>query len=183
MENKEYPKRKRIRLPEYDYTAGTYFVTVCVANRAHILSVISDESGVGATSGRPPCAMVPNGVGATMGRPFSPIVTPIGQIVQTAIHNIPVRYPDVQIDEYVIMPDHVHIILTLSPQKSGRPMVAPTLQRIIQHFKAYVSKRVGSSIWQKSFYEHIIRDASDYDEKMKYLYENPMRWYYEKIDT
>ncbi len=163
MENKNYPQRKRIRLHDYDYTVGTYFITICTANRVRILSTVADS-----------------GVGANIIRPFSPILTDIGEIVKSTVEDIPTHYPNVQIDDYVIMPDHVHIILSLSLANHGRTMFAPTLQRIIKHLKGSVTKKIGSSIWQKSFYEHSIRDASDYDEKMKYLYENPMRWCYKK---
>ncbi len=60
-------------------------------------------------------------------------------------------------------------------------MAAPTLGTVINQFKGSISKQVGVKIWQKNFYEHIVRDASDYDEKMKYVYENPIRWRYDEL--
>ena len=62
-------------------------------------------------------------------------------------------------------------------------MVAPTLSRIVNQFKGYVTKRIGESVWQKLFYDHIIRNREDYDEHMKYIYENPMRWYYKRFEN
>ncbi len=57
-------------------------------------------------------------------------------------------------------------------------MAAPTVEKIINQFKGYVSKQVGYPIWQKLFYEHIIRDSKDYSEKIKYIYENPMNMFF-----
>ncbi len=159
-------------MKEYDYrNAGVYFVTICTKDRKHILSTIKDDD-------------IDNGVGATSGRPFSPRLTTVGTLVENAVKNISTHYPNAQIDDYVIMPNHVHLIITLqATQDGGPPMAAPTLGRIVNQFKGAVSKKAGKKIWQKSFYEHIIRDASDYDEKMKYLYENPLRWHYDELYT
>ena len=57
-------------------------------------------------------------------------------------------------------------------------MVAPTIERIIRQMKGYITKRVGRSIWQNLFFDHIIRNKADYDEHVKYISENPSRWYY-----
>lgn len=84
------------------------------------------------------------------------------------------------IDEYVIMPDHVHILLQIRADEYGNPMVAPDLSRIIQQLKGYVSKRTGKSIWQKSYFDHVIRNRADYNEHLKYIYDNPFRWLYKK---
>ena len=55
-------------------------------------------------------------------------------------------------------------------------MVAPTVSRVVQQLKGYVSKQIGKSIWQKSFYDHIIRDREDYEKHVRYICENPLRW-------
>ena len=60
-------------------------------------------------------------------------------------------------------------------------MVAPTVSRLIQQMKGYVTKRIGVSIWQKLFFDHVIRNRQDYEEHMQYIYENPMRWYYDEL--
>ena len=73
------------------------------------------------------------------------------------------------------MPNHIHLMLVLN-NDSGRPQVAPTLSRIIQQFKGSVSKKIGKSIWQKGFYDHIIRDEIDYFRHLQYIEENPAKW-------
>ena len=60
-------------------------------------------------------------------------------------------------------------------------MVAPTISRIVQQLKGYVTKQIGSPIWQKSFFDHVIRNKSDYDKHVKYIEENPLRWQYNKL--
>lgn len=60
-------------------------------------------------------------------------------------------------------------------------MVAPTVSRVVNQLKGYVSKKVGETVWQKSFHDHIIRNREDYDEIAKYIYENPLRWQYDLL--
>ncbi|MDE6505646.1 MAG: hypothetical protein K2K71_00085, partial [Eubacterium sp.] len=102
--------------------------------------------------------------------------------VEIGIENISKVYPDCVINNYIIMPNHIHLIITIN-NKSGRIVSAPT---VIGQFKRYVSKECGFAIWQKSFYDHIIRDENDYLAKAKYINENPAKWvedkYYNKKD-
>ena len=81
------------------------------------------------------------------------------------------------------MPDHIHILLIVRADEYGRPMVAPTMSRVVQQLKGYITKRIGRSIWQKLFIDHIIRNHEDYEEHVKYIYENPARWYYDELYT
>ena len=155
-EKKVYPTRKRIRLPEYDYnTNGAYFITICTKDRARILSDIS----VGTTNGRPP----------------EIVLTKCGRMVETAIHNISVHYPAVHVDNYVIMPNHIHLLLFLYCD-DGRPLVVPTISRIVQQLKGYVTKRIGHAIWHPRFYDHVIRTERDYRDISLYIDNNPARW-------
>ena len=62
-------------------------------------------------------------------------------------------------------------------------MVAPTMSRVVQQLKGYITKRIGNSIWQKLFIDHIIRNHEDYEEHVKYSYENPTRRYYDELYT
>lgn len=62
-------------------------------------------------------------------------------------------------------------------------MLAPTISRIIQQFKGYVTKQIGKSIWQKLFYDHIIRDEDDYIIKIQYIENNPSKWFEDKYYT
>lgn len=155
-----FPERKEIRLNEYDYsTPGSYFVTVCASERRNIFW--NEES-----------------VGASIARPRDIVLSSYGKSLDDAVNKISNIYPMVRIDHYVIMPDHFHILLTIRANVDGRAMLAPTVGKIVQQLKGYVTKQIGFSIWQKSFFDHIIRNSQDYDEHVKYIYENPMRWNY-----
>ncbi|MBQ8538153.1 MAG: hypothetical protein IJ433_00715 [Ruminococcus sp.] len=156
MENKKLPKRKPTRLNGYDYSnAGVYFVTVCTKDKKPLLW---------------------NNVGASIARPQSANLSVYGKIVDDAIRQIPIHYPDVNIDNYVVMPNHIHLLLSIEGNIDGRPVVAPTISRVIQQMKGYVSKQIGYSIWQKLFIEHIIRNERDYIEHYTYIDNNPIKW-------
>ena len=140
----------------YDYSSGgAYFLTICAKDRRNRFW---------------------ENVGATIGRPQDVILSPNGKIVDEAIRNIPKIYPAIAVEQYVIMPDHVHLLLRVRADEYGRPMVAPTMSRVVQQMKGYVTKRMGESVWQKLFYDHVIRNQMDYDEHVRYIYENPARW-------
>ena len=152
----ELPKRKKIRLEGYDYAScGAYFVTVCVADRNVLLW---------------------NTVGADMIRPKKPPLSTCGETVKTAIEQISCYYANVVVNKYCIMPNHVHMIIFILPDENGRIISAPTLSVIIGSMKRWVSKQIGFSIWQKSFYDRIIRNEQGYREAWQYIDENPLRW-------
>ena len=154
------PKRKKNRLENYDYSScGAYFITICTLNRNNYFW---------------------ENVGAIIDRPQDIELSLYGKIVDQAIQNISSVYSSLSIECYVIMPDHIHLLLRVCADENGRPMVAPTMSRIVKQLKGVVSKQIGINIWQKSFYDHIIRNRDDYDEHIKYIYENPMRWHYVK---
>ncbi|UOO37131.1 hypothetical protein IZU99_07625 [Oscillospiraceae bacterium CM] len=147
------PVRKEIRLSDYDYCQnGAYFVTICTRNREHLFW--------------------DNAVGTANGRPH---LSKCGNITDKAINKLHEIYPTVFVDKYVIMPNHIHMILLLSGN-GGRPMAVPTISRIINQFKGHVSKKVGVSIWQARFYEHIIRNEQDYRDIWQYIDDNPVKW-------
>lgn len=116
-------------------------------------------------------------------RPHDLKLSPYGMIVEEAILNIPIIYPALSVERYVIMPDHIHLLLLIRADENGRPMVAPTMSRLVQQMKGYVTKRIGTPIWQKLFFDHVIRNQQDYEEHQKYIYENPMRWYHKHLNT
>jgi len=159
----ELPKRKKIRLEGYDYSScGAYFVTICVDDKHRLLW----------------------NVGANCVRPNElPQLSQYGEIVQMAINAIPLHYDNVVVDEYCIMPDHIHIILFILPDVNGRMISAPTLSAIIGSMKRWVSKQIGFSIWQKSFNDRIIRNEQGYREVCQYIDENPMKWQDDYIHT
>ena len=99
-----------------------------------------------------------------------------GQVVEKYIKTIP------GIGAYVIMPNHVHMILHISasnilqgPMWASAPTEA-NVSSLIRSFKTLVTKEVGQSIWQRSYYDHIIRDEADYLIKLKYIQDNPAKW-------
>ena len=151
----DLPKRKPTRLKDYDYSSsGAYFITICAKDRKSVLSNIV--------------------VGASIARPKEIRLTEYGKIAETAILNIPKYYPAVSVDNYVIMPDHIHLLLHINSDNDGRPMVAPTVNRVIQQMKGYVTKRIGFSIWQKSYNDHIVRGKDDYESIWEYIENNPL---------
>lgn len=153
------PQRKNVRLENLNYSeVGAYFLTICVKDRKQILSNI-----VGATSGRPQIEL-----------------TEIGHIVEIAIRNIEKYYPSVSVDIFIIMPDHIHLLLQIHTDENGRPMVAPTIDRVVKQFKGYVSKKIGFPLWQKSYYDHVIRCEQDYAEAYEYIENNPIKWIMQK---
>ncbi|MCL2080953.1 MAG: hypothetical protein FWH16_02520 [Oscillospiraceae bacterium] len=154
---RELLARKKMRLQDYDYSsAGYYFITICVKDKYELLGKVV--------------------VGATVpGRPQTfPYVelSEIGQVVDIAInHN---NRNHVSVPKYVIMPNHIHMILILG-QEAGNRGRSP-LQGIVRSMKAYITKQIGYSIWQKSFHDHIIRNEEEYRRIWRYIDENPVKW-------
>jgi len=91
---------------------------------------------------------------------------------------IPSIYPDIVfIPKSVIMPNHIHLIIVLNAySESGPPKAAPTIGSIINKFKGAVSKKSGFHVWQKSFYDRIIRNEQEYRAFWEYIEANPMTW-------
>ncbi len=100
----------------------------------------------------------------------------IGHLVEGTIQNIPRIYLQTSVDLYCIMPDHVHLLLRFSPELDTRVTYTPSVSRIVKHLKEVVTKQMGKSIWQKSFYDHIIRDEQDYQNIYDYIERNPAKW-------
>lgn len=148
------PQRKQLRLKGYNYNNnGYYFITICTKNRKKLLSKIN--VGVAAHSG-PKIEL-----------------TNIGKIIKKYIQNYNLKFKNIRIDEYIIMPDHIHLIIKLF----GSPKAAtPTISNIINSFKTLITKEIGYSIWQRNYYEHIIRNEKEYLEIIEYIYNNPIRW-------
>lgn len=174
------PSRKPLRLPEYEYsTPGAYFVTVCTKERTPILGTI-----VGADDHTGPYPQSSNAGNLTVGADdhigHYTQLSNIGQLVKKYTESIP------GIDRYVIMPDHVHMILLVSANSPvDGPMwsSAPTGRNIattVRSWKTLITKELGESIWQRSYYEHVIRNETDYWEIVKYIEQNPAKWYYRR---
>ena len=183
---KDLPKRKDLRLKHYDYSsAGAYFVTICTKDRKRILSnIIKPSVGVGALD---------DPLNGFLNEPQIPQIqlTEIGKVTEKYLLSSE-NIPGVKIDRYVIMPDHIHVIIFLYPDKytsrkdgSSR---APTptndmLPHIVSTFKRFCNREIGNNIFQRGYMEHIVRDREDYEIRAKYIYENPIRWYYDKLHS
>ena len=150
------PKRKPIRIEDYDYsTPGAYFITVCTANREKIFW--SNRRG-------------------ELRSPANVPLSDIGMIVDNEIQKLSTVYDAVHVDKYCIMPDHIHFIISIDTDENGRTQFAPTISRVIKQFKGSITKQIGRPIWQKSFYDHGIRDQQVYDEIWEYIENNPLKY-------
>ena len=160
MEN--LPERKINRLKSWDYSRkGCYFITICIRDRKCILSTICVRGGV----------------------PDAPVVelTKYGYIVDGQIKTMNEIYKNINVQHYVIMPNHIHLIIEIdnADGTSGRP--SPTrsnslISKYISAFKRFTNKKCGADLWQRSYYDHIIRNEADYMEKAEYILTNPIRW-------
>ena len=162
------PKRKHPRLSCHDYSAtGAYFVTICTHNRRCLLSRV-----------------VGRGLAPAEKTTYSVEHTEYGEIAERQLLLLEERYPFLSIDAYVIMPNHIHVILFLKKAAGASPR--PTVMDIVCAYKSLVTIACKKQfpidkLFQTSFYEHIIRDRKDYDEIVKYIFENPMRWHYDEL--
>ncbi len=193
---KELPQRKSTRLKNFDYSsAGAYFVTICTRDRRCILSRIV---GTGVLD----CPKIE--------------LTKYGEIADKYINQLNDFYDYLLVESYVIMPNHIHILLFVrgnettfadgqsrtpvptdllgfSPRCSGdggasRTPVPTNVERansvfskFISTFKRFCNKEYGENIWQARSNDHIIRNREDYEEHIRYIYENPMNWYCDEL--
>ena len=143
------PIRKSLRLKDYAYTEqGMYFITICVKDRLQLLGKIIDNNSI--------------------------FLTREGEIVEQNLKQIEQTFENTTIDEYVIMPNHIHMIITINEEE------AISISRIIKQYKMYVSKKLGYSIWQKSYYDHIIRNEKEYYKIKQYIQNNIINWKMDK---
>ena len=146
-------RRKHPRLKDWDYArAGAYFVTFCTKDRKCILS----------------------SVGRGVLAPPLVALTAIGKMVDGLIQNIPLVYPGVFLERYVIMPNHVHLLLRIENSGAGAPR--PTIPIIVGGVKSISARKAGRAIWQTSFYDHVIRNDNDFLRIWNYIEENPEKW-------
>ena len=173
MEN-ELPKRKPTRLHYFDYnSSGAYFLTICTENRRNLLSRI-----VGGDVLDAPQSDVS----------YSPKrieLSYYGKIADKYINQLNDFYDDIKVDQYVIMRNHVHIILFVRADGASRTSPPTkqhsTVSHFISTFKRFCNKEYGENIWQRHFNDHIIRNPKDYEKHIKYIHENPDRWYFDEL--
>jgi len=160
-----YDKRKQNRLKEYDYSqGGYYFVTICVNERRNYFGKVEGTKCV---------------------------LNDYGKTIKRILENIPVLYPYVNIDYYIIMPDHIHAIIIIDPSninvvtgrdlsQKGEPIIkVKSLSAIIGAFKTMSSKELHKKglknfRWQRSYYDRIIRNEKELYQIRKYIEQNPL---------
>ena len=154
------PQRKAPRLKGYDYTSpGAYFITICAKNRECLFGSIP-PSFVGVDARIDPRTDVPV------------CLTPLGQIVQKHLQSTP------GVTAYVVMPNHLHCLIVIPWADGSGPMQAsaPTVSQRIRAFKGHVAHEAGAAVFQRSFYDHIVRSEAEYREIYDYILTNPARW-------
>ena len=153
--------RKQNRLKEYDYSScGAYFVTICTTGKRHLLSTITSKDGVGEGL----CALP------------QPALTDIGKKVEESILFINKNVAGCTIHKYVVMPNHVHILLEIMPVSETGGHRGPSLHKIIGQLKSYTTHQYGQKLWQRSYYDHVIRGQQDYQDIWNYIDTNPLSW-------
>lgn len=152
----DLPKRKPTRLKEFDYsTPGSYFITICTKDRKKLLSKIT----VGDDA-----LIVPQNH-----------LSGYGLICDKYIKNMNVIYENVSVDKYIIMPNHIHLLITIhGTMKASSP--TKNIGSIIRSFKTMVTRETGISIFQRSYHDHIIRNEKDYQKIWQYIDANAAKW-------
>ena len=161
--------RRSIRVKGYDYSSeGWYYITLCTQNRIFLFDDVKNGKM---------------------------ILNKYGRIVDSIWNKLPDRYP-INIDEYVIMLNHFHGIINVGANKVGVIHESPQrdtpdikvrrkmlLPKVIGYFKMNTAKKInllrkttGTSIWQRDYYEHIIRDEKDLNRVRRYIVNNPGKW-------
>ncbi len=175
---KKLPNRKSIRLKGYDYAqAGLYFVTICTQHRAHLFGKI---------------------INGQM------ILNDSGKMVETEWLQLKNRFKNIQLREYVVMPNHFHAILEIvgaplvvapNPNKGQPQGIAPTLGEIVGAFKSITSvkyirgvksknwKHFDGKLWQRNYWEHIIRNDNAHQRIAQYIINNPEKWERDKLNN
>ncbi len=155
----DLPKRKSTRLKQYDYsTPGAYFITICTAGMKQYFSKII--------------------VGEALAPPENKLSV-YGDIADKHIKTLSSRYSHIKVDKYVIMPNHIHLILTIN---AGAASSSPTIVDIVRALKSLIVRECRSngftddSFFQRSFHDHIIRGENDYKKIWEYIDTNVIRW-------
>jgi REP element-mobilizing transposase RayT len=161
--------RKHLRVKQFDYTSNcAYFVTLCTENRRQAFGEINDGK-------------------------LEP--TRRGMIVQECWNDIPNHHPFVQLDAFILMPNHIHGVLVFVGEKPLGPVVATpaspqppgpaksSLGSVVGSFKSAVSRKINKlrphaadGLWQVSFYDHVVRNDRALDRIREYILSNPERW-------
>ncbi|MFA6008520.1 MAG: transposase [Desulfobacteraceae bacterium] len=157
--------RKSIRFNNYNYAKnGTYFITLCTQNREHTFGTITNR---------------------TM------ILNDLGSFVQKTWHDLPNHNPSVDLNAFVIMPNHIHGVVVIESKRADmghfgtglEPGPTHGLTEIVRQLKTFSSKRInqfrqtpGIQVWQRNYFEHIIRNDEEWNSVREYIMFNPAKW-------
>ena len=148
--------RKSLRVKGYDYsTAGVYFVTICTYHRAQFFGRI--ENG-------------------------QMQLNALGRAIWIAWYSLPQRFPSLQLDAFVAMPNHVHGIVVLHKSPGTRPALADVVQAFKSTSAIAVNRLLGRTgrLWQRNYFEHVVRSGRAHNLIFRYIYENPMKWQFDR---
>ncbi len=174
--NLEPHHRKSIRLKYYDYsTEGYYFITICTQNRKHILSkIVLNENANVVGAGLVP-AQIEN--------------THFGNKVEKIYLEMQEKYINIKLHDYIIMPNHLHGVIEINDiQMWAGTRPAPTVSDFIRDFKSLTTleylkgvkenryTNFNKRIWQRNYYEHVIRNEKEYYQIIEYIRTNPLKW-------
>ena len=120
-------------------------------------------------------------VGAIIDRPENVPLTNLGTIVRRSIEDITKHYPAISADHFVIMSNHIRLLLQINTDPDGRSVIAPTISTVVRLMKGAVSKQAGFTVWQIGFYDHVIRNNKDYRAIWNYIEGNPSKWAEDKL--
>lgn len=172
--NPDIHNRKSIRLKDYDYSReGLYFITICTKNREKLFGEI-----VGAGSSRPNDNLIVNT------KENEIILNKIGMVIKDEYINLKNKYKNIKCHEYVIMPNHFHCVIEIMKHQEGGK--TPPLPEIIGYFKFQTTKKYNAmleiknerflSLWQRNYYENIIRNEKRHLQVIEYIKKNPINW-------
>jgi putative transposase len=161
--NPDAHHRRTVRLPDAHYRDGCYFITICAAQKLPLFGEIRSNACV---------------------------LNPIGQIIEDCWLQVPDHQPFVQLDAFIVMPNHLHAVLFIdqhtAPQHNPRQFGASQtgqLSSVIAAFKAAVTRTVnreigepGGKLWQRSYFERIVRNSEAYHRIRAYIHQNPENW-------
>ena len=161
----DLPQRHPNRIAAYDYSQnGTYFITICTQSRKKFLSKISVGTPVPGCPNHPQIELLP-----------------FGKIADKYIQQLNHFYKHISVDQYVIMPDHIHLLITIRYPNITTGSVRPAsrtseIARFIGTLKRFCNREYGENIWQSRFYDHVVRNQNDYNEIWEYIENNPGKW-------
>lgn len=170
--NPNIHNRKSIRISNYDYSKeGMYFITICTQNRECILSEIVGAGPVSAQKNKNNLALK---------------LTQLGIMINQTYLNLEEEYNTIKLHNYIIMPNHIHAIIEICNRTDTGP--APTLADIICAYKTRTTylcargvklgiyKPFNKRLWQRNYYEHVIRNEKELYKINEYIMNNPYNW-------